>query len=143
MIKNFLGLWVDKNANLLLIEPIEKSDIVKVFFASGKTEAPVKRSFMKGQLTINVPGEFHSGHEELIVQFGNAYYGPQLHLKYEITDDFEGKASLEPSHALVSSASQEKKDWLKWLEPLEDYVFIDDENKIKEILTLYRFSEYQ
>ena len=139
MIEKFLGLWIDKNANLLLIEPWE-SNIVKVFFASGKTKAPVERNFMQRQLTIDVSGKFDNGHEELIFQFGKAYYGPQLHLKYEITDNYEGKASLEPSHALVGSASEEKKEWLRWLEPLEDYVFIDDKDRIEEVLMLYRTS---
>jgi hypothetical protein len=137
MLENFVGLWVDKNANLLLIEPW-KTDVVKVFFASGKTKAPIERSFMEQKPTTDVLGEFNKGLGELIVQFGKPYYGPQLHLKYEVTNIYEGKASLEPSHALVGSASKEKKEWLKWLEPLEDYVFIGDKDKIKETLSLYQ-----
>ena len=136
-LEKFLGLWVDKNANLLLIESW-KADVVKVFFASGKTKAPIERSFMEHNLTIDVLGEFSKGLGELIVQFGKPYYGPQLHLKYEFTNIYEGKASLEPSHALVGSASKEKEEWLKWLEPLEDYVLIDNKDKIKETLSQYK-----
>ncbi len=142
MIEKFIGLWVDNNANLLLIEPwklnILNSGIVKVLFASGKTKAPVSRDFMQQQFTVDVPGEFNNGHEELIIQFGKAYYGPQLHLKYEITDNYKGKASLDPSHALAGSASKEKKEWLKWFEPLEDYVYIDGQDKIEELLKSYK-----
>ncbi len=60
-------------------------------------KAPVERSFMQQKLTIDVPGEFDKGFGELIVQFGALYYGPQLHLKYEITEFYEQKPSLGPS----------------------------------------------
>jgi len=142
ILEQFLGLWMDKNANLLFIEPW-KTDIVKVFFASGKTKSPVERIFLQQKLTVNVEGEFDTGYGELIVQFGHAYYGPQLHLKYETTDIYNGKASLEPSHALVDSASEEKKEWLKWLDPLEDYVLINDKDEIEKILLLYKVNEYR
>ncbi|VVH60127.1 hypothetical protein BAZOLSSOX_2132 [uncultured Gammaproteobacteria bacterium] len=60
MIEKFIGLWVDNNANLLLIEPW-KLNIVKVLFASGKTKAPVSRDFMQQQFTVDVPGEYRIG----------------------------------------------------------------------------------
>ncbi|MDM8547174.1 hypothetical protein [Candidatus Venteria ishoeyi] len=138
VLDEFLGLWLDKNGNLLFIKPWNTGG-VKVSFASGKTKAPVERGFMQQQLTIDVPGEFHEGFGELIVQFGPPYYGPQLHLRHEITDIYEGKPSLEPSHALVASAPKEKKEWLQWLEPLDDYVLVDDDRK-EAVLSSYQLS---
>jgi hypothetical protein len=138
ILERFYGVWIDKNGNVLFIKPGNMNE-VKVSFASGRTKAPVERSFMQQKLTIDVPGEFDKGFGELIVQFGALYYGPQLHLKYEITEFYEQKPSLEPSHALVASSPKEKKEWLKWFEPLHDYVAVA-EQEWTALLTSYKLN---
>jgi len=136
--KQFLGLWLDRNGNLLLITSLE-ANTVKVSFASGKTKSPVKRSFLQQQpTTIDVDGEYDSGNQELIVQFGIRYFEPTLHLKYESADIHKGKPSLRPSYKLSESTPSEKKEWMKWFEPLENYVLIDDSNRTEEIKSLYK-----
>ena len=135
--KQFLGLWLDRNGNVLLIKSLE-ANTVKVSFASGKTKSPVKRSFMQQQLTVDVDGEYDSGNQELIVQFGVRYFEPTLHLNYQATDIHSGKLSLRPSYKLSVSTPSEKKEWVKWFEPLEDYLLINDITKIEAIKLLYK-----
>jgi len=137
MLKQFLGLWVDNNNNLLLIQSLV-ANTVKVTFASGKTNSPIKRSFLQQQPTVNVDAEYDSGKQELIVQFGVRYFEPTLHLKYEDNDLYSEKPSLRPSYKLSVSTPSEKKEWMKWFEPLESYVLIVDNNRIKEIKSLYK-----
>ena len=129
MLKQFLGLWIDNNNNALLIQSLE-ANTVKVSFASGKTKSPIKRNFMQQQYTVNVDAEYDSGNQELIVRFGVRYFEPTLHLKYEKNDIHSGRASLRPSYKLSVSTPSEKKEWMKWFEPLESYVLIDDNNRI-------------
>lgn len=107
-LKQFLGLWLDRNGNVLLIKSLE-ANTVKVSFASGKTKSPVKRSFMQQQLTINVDGEYDSSIQELIVQFGVRYFEPTLHLQYESADIQSGKPILRPSYQLSDSTPRGKK----------------------------------
>jgi len=136
--KQFLGLWLDRNGNLLLITSLE-ANTVKVSFASGKTKSPVKRSFLQQQpTTIDVDGEYDSGNQELIVQFGIRYFEPTLHLKYESADIHCGKPTLRPSYKLSVSTPGEKKEWMKWFEPLEDYLLVDNYTKAENILLLYK-----
>ena len=138
-LEQFLGLWMDRNGNILLIKALE-ANTVKVSFASGKIMSPIERCSMHQQLTIDVEGEYDSFYTELIVQFGVRYFEPQLHLKYEIADQYKGNSSLKPSYKLPVSTPREKKDWLKWFEPLENYFLIEDKKKIEEILLLYKLS---
>jgi len=106
MLEQFLGLWIDKNNNVLFIKSL-KANNVKVSFVSGKTNSPVERCFMPQQLIINI--EYDMDSEELIVQFGVRYFEPKLHLQFETTDIHNGKASLKPSYALSISTPKEKK----------------------------------
>jgi len=68
------------------------------------------------------------------------YFEPQLHLKYEIEDQYTGSSSLKPSYKLPVSTPREKKEWLKWFEPLENYFLIEDKKKVEEILLLYKLN---
>jgi len=135
-VKQFLGLWVDSNGNVLFIKSPE-ANTVKVSFASGKIMSPIKRCSMHQQLTIDVDGEYDSDCIELTVQFGVRYFEPQLHLKYEIAGQ---SSSLKPSYKLPASTPREKKEWLKWFEPLENYFLIEDKKKVEEILLLYKLN---
>jgi hypothetical protein len=102
-----------------------------------KRKSPIKRSFLQQQPTIDVDGEYDSGNQELIVQFGVRYFEPTLHLKYESADIYNEKPTLRPSYKFSASTPSEKKEWMKWFEPLEDYVLIDDKNRIEEIKSLF------
>ena len=132
-LEQYLGLWIDRNGNLLLIKPSE-ANTVKVSFASGKTMAAIERCFMQQQFTLDVDGEFDSDYKELTVQFGIRYFEPKLQLKYE-------RACLSPSYKLSASTPKEKKEWLRWFEPLEDYYLIEDQTIIKNTLLLYEFND--
>jgi hypothetical protein len=112
ILERFYGVWIDKNGNVLFIKP-GNSNEVKVSFASGRTKAPVERSFMQQKLTIDLPGEFDKGFGELIVQFGAPYYGPQLHLKYKV------KNKLGSGHANKLTLN------LKWHKNASETALID------------------
>jgi len=136
-LEQFLGLWLDKNDNALLITSLE-ANTVKVTFASGRTKSPVKRSFLQQQLTIDVDGEYDTDNKELIVQFGVRYFEPTLHLNYQTPDIHSSKPSLKPSYELSISTPSEKREWMKWFDPLEDYLLIDDYTKVEHILLPYK-----
>ena len=102
--------------------------------------SPINRCSMHQQLTIDVEGEYDSRYMELIVQFGVRYFEPQLHLKYEIAGQYKGNSSLKPSYKFPVSTPREKKEWLKWFEPLENYFLIEDKKKVEEILLLYKLN---
>ena len=61
-----------------------------------------------------------------------------MYLKYESADIYSGKPTLRPSYKLSDSTPSEKKEWMKWFEPLEGYVLIDDNNRIEEIKSVYK-----
>jgi len=136
-LEKFLGLWLDKNGNILLIHSL-KANTLLVSFASGKTQAPIERSGVPQQLTVDVDAEYDTEKEELIVQFGTRYYGPQLQLRYEATDLYREKPSLKPSISLAPSSPKNKKEWVKWFEPLENYVLIDRKEDIEVVLASYK-----
>ena len=138
-VEQFLGLWVDRNGNVLLIKSPE-ANTVKVSFASGKIMSPIERCSMHQQLTIDVESEYDTLNTELIVQFGVRYFEPKLHLKYEIADQYKGNSSLKPFYKLPVSTPLEKKEWLKWFEPLENYFLIEGQKKIEAILLAYKLN---
>jgi len=110
-LEQFLGLWLDKNDNALLITSLE-ANTVKVAFASGRSKSPVKRSFLQ-QLTIDVDGEYDTDNKELIVQFGVRYFEPTLNLNYQAPDIYCSKPRLRPTYELSISTPSEKKEWMK------------------------------
>jgi len=138
-LEQFLGLWADRNGNVLLIKTLEGNN-VKVSFASGKTKSPIEQFFLPKRLTIDVDAEYDTNCEELVVLFGVRYFEPTLHLAYEITDLYNGKPNLRPSYKLSASTPNEKRTWMKSFEPLEGYVLIDDQHTMAEILCLYSLS---
>ena len=137
-LEQYLGLWIDRNDNILLIKPSE-ANTVKVSFASGKIMAPIERYLMHKQFTIEVDGEFDTDYKELTVQFGVRYFEPKLHLTYKLTDNCKEKASLRPSYKLSVSTPKEKKEWMEWFEPLESYFFIEDKSTVDKVLSLYQW----
>ncbi len=135
-LENFLGMWMDKNSNVLFIKR-GTGDKVLVSFASGIGKAPVIRKFNRDQPTINVDGEYYHGVGELVVMFGAPYYGPQLNLLYKNSEIYEGKPSLEPSYVCSVSAPKKQKKWIKWFKPLEDFEQVE-EDKREDLISSYQ-----
>ncbi len=80
--ERFIGIWKNKDGNILEIEPNNKKSL-KVTFISGSTGKPVIRDYYKGKKSVKMYAELGYYESSLEVELGVNRSGFQLSLLYD------------------------------------------------------------
>ena len=122
--ERFIGIWKNKDGNILEIKPNNKKSL-KVTFFSGRTGKPVIRDYYKGKESVEMYAELNYYESSLEVELGVKGSGFQLSLLYDWINLKEN-----PGYKLAPGLTQNMGDTFTekyghLFEPLDYYERID------------------